>query len=198
MNDYELIYLIQEQNEVAEKLLYQKYAYLINSLLNKKIFYIRQLNIDYKDIYNACLYSFNNAIKKYDANANASFKTFASNVIQNSIKNYLYDYNRKNINLLDIYDVLVNSYLSDTSLDPLNIIRKNEQNIELYQKILKVLSPFEAKVYNLLTKGFSYQQIAQVLNKTPKQIDNAIQRMKIKIRNVGLSNISYKVTTNQL
>ena len=183
MNDYELIYLIQEQNEVAEKLLYQKYAYLINSLLNKKIFYIRQLNIDYKDIYNACLYSFNNAIKKYDANANASFKTFASNVIQNSIKNYLYDYNRKNINLLDIYDVLVNSYLSDTSLDPLNIIRKNEQNIELYQKILKVLSPFEAKVYNLLTKGFSYQQIAQVLNKTPKQIDNAIQRMKIKIRN---------------
>ena len=165
MNDYELIYLIQEQNEVAEKLLYQKYAYLINSLLNKKIFYIRQLNIDYKDIYNACLYSFNNAIKKYDANANASFKTFASNVIQNSIKNYLYDYNRKNINLLDIYDVLVNSYISDTSLDPLNIIRKNEQN------------------YNLLTKGFSYQQIAQVLNKTPKQIDNAIQRMKIKIRN---------------
>lgn len=183
MNDYELIYLIQEQNEDAEKLLYQKYTYLIKLLLNKKIFYINRLNIDYKDIYNTCLINLSNAIKKYDANTKASFKTFASIVIQNSIRNYLYDCNLKKINTLEIYDISLEYSFADITKDPLHIIRKQEYDVELYQKIQNLLSPFEMKVYDLLLKGLSYKQIAQSLNKSPKQIDNAIQRMKNKIRN---------------
>ena len=45
----------------------------------------------------------------------------------------------------------------------------------------KVFSDFEMKVINEAIKGYSYDQIAQKLGKTPKSIDNALQRAKKKI-----------------
>ena len=44
-----------------------------------------------------------------------------------------------------------------------------------------VFSPLEKKVFGLLTEGRKYREIAQLLGKTPKQIDNAMQRIRNKI-----------------
>ena len=37
-----------------------------------------------------------------------------------------------------------------------------------------------------MIKGFNYQQIAKILGNTPKQVDNTMQRLKQKIRNLLL------------
>lgn len=44
------------------------------------------------------------------------------------------------------------------------------------------LSRFERRVWNEMLKGETYREIADVLQKSPKTIDNAIQRIKKKIR----------------
>jgi len=51
----------------------------------------------------------------------------------------------------------------------------------LEQKALEALSPLERKVIKLLMSGKDYVKIAEELERTPKSIDNAIQRARTKI-----------------
>ena len=48
--------------------------------------------------------------------------------------------------------------------------------------IRQLLSKMEIQVLTLYLKGDSYAQIAASLEKTPKAIDNALQRIRKKIR----------------
>ena len=52
------------------------------------------------------------------------------------------------------------------------------------QNIKKDLSENEYEIFNYMINGFDYQTIASILKQTPKQIDNAIQRIKKKIRDI--------------
>ena len=59
--------------------------------------------------------------------------------------------------------------------------------MKLYLTIVKIkneLSSSEYEVFTLMVSGLSYIEIAEQLNKNPKQIDNAIQRIKIKIKKI--------------
>ena len=56
------------------------------------------------------------------------------------------------------------------------------ENADLMQeKIRKKLSPFENQVLELYLEGMDYHQIAQQMKKSPKSIDNALQRIRGKI-----------------
>ena len=55
----------------------------------------------------------------------------------------------------------------------------------LINEIVDKLSPFEYEVYKLILQDLKYQDIAKKMNKTPKQIDNAIQRIKNKLKTVA-------------
>ena len=55
---------------------------------------------------------------------------------------------------------------------------------KLLDKIRKSLTDNELPVFELMTLGIGYKDIAEVLGKEPKQIDNAIQRIKAKIKKI--------------
>ena len=52
------------------------------------------------------------------------------------------------------------------------------------EEIEKKLSPLEKKVLSLQLTGLSYTEIAKILDKPPKSIDNAQQRIRMKIRKI--------------
>lgn len=64
------------------------------------------------------------------------------------------------------------------------------ESLILFQELTELLrspgngyfSPFEQRVLQLLISGCKYKEIAQILGKTPKQADNAIQRIRLKIK----------------
>ena len=70
--------------------------------------------------------------------------------------------------------------------DPESIVIDQESTRNLEQEISKVLSPMENKVLNYYMKGYGYVKIAEIMGKTPKSIDNALQRIRGKIRNFSL------------
>ena len=67
----------------------------------------------------------------------------------------------------------------------------DQENLEsLEQLINKELSSFEKEVLDLYRTGMSYSQIAKVLGRDEKSTDNALQRLKSKLRKVvGRQNI---------
>ena len=56
--------------------------------------------------------------------------------------------------------------------------------LSLERKIEEELSTFEKQVLDLYLTGMSYTEIARVLGRDEKSTDNALQRMKSKIRKV--------------
>ena len=57
----------------------------------------------------------------------------------------------------------------------------------MLKKIKEQLSDSEYEVFNYVINDFDYQTIALIINKSPKQIDNTIQRIKHKIRDIIMS-----------
>ena len=68
--------------------------------------------------------------------------------------------------------------------NPEAIIIDQENTQDLRKRISDYLSPMENRVLDLYLKGKGYVEIAGILNKSPKSIDNALQRIRAKIREV--------------
>ena len=140
------------------------------------------------------------AIRDYDTGRDASFFTFADlcvsrqmytaiqaagrlkNAPLNSYISIYADYSRQEEGESSEEVKLINSLISPLEKNPeeLLIDRENVERIE--QMIERELSPFEKQVLDLYLTGMSYGQIAKVLGRDDKSTDNALQRVKAKIR----------------
>ena len=67
---------------------------------------------------------------------------------------------------------------------PEEIMISRENVIGMHERIKERLSKFEYQVLELYLKGYDYTQIAEKLGKQPKAIDNALQRIRSKVRGV--------------
>ena len=74
------------------------------------------------------------------------------------------------------------SWLAKTEQSPETIIIAQENAVQMEEKIRKQLSTFENEVLTLYLDGNNYQQIGEKMNKSSKSIDNALQRIKGKVR----------------
>ena len=192
-SDSELFSLICEENEDAKDILFMKYRYIIDIVIKKYAFSAMKYGFEYKDLYQEALVGYSDAIRSYNEDKKTSLATFISLCVdrrlQNTIKKAGRIKNRAFLESLSLdhvyeqYEIPLRDIISDESKnDPLLNITKEEEFDELLNVIEKSLSASEYEVYKLLISGLSYIEIAKVLNKSPKQIDNAMQRIKNKIK----------------
>ena len=194
-----------EMNDVAELAAsgnVDAIEYIVNkfrgSIKNKaKSYYISGADND--DLIQEGMIGLIMAIKDYSSDKNASFKTFAELCISRQIftavkaaccKKHLplnsYVSLYKEIGdadgsehyLVDELDVLPEE-------DPIDEIIRQEELDDASKALYERLSDFEMLVLSKYMEGKDYQQIAAELNKTPKSVDNAIQRIKQKAANAG-------------
>ncbi len=195
ISDDELLMLISSQNEEANELIFKKYKYIIDILTNKYYPAFLKLGIDKSEIYSEALSGFTDAINGYNGNKNATFPTFLSLCIRRRIIKLIRKHNTlKNKINIEAYSLDYTFESSQTSLidtledelikDPLHQITEEEDLIDLTKTIKSKLSDFEYNVYEYMLDGLNYQEIALILDKNLKQIDNAIQRIKLKIKEI--------------
>jgi len=133
------------------------------------------------------------AIKAYDTDKAASFKTFATICVKrqiitaikkaNSNKNKALNTSigieneNKETNREVDYSRGLKSY---RTYNPEELALSKEQVGGLRNHLELKLSPLETKVFQYMVKGYSYKEIAEVMDEKVKAIDNAIQRIKRK------------------
>ena len=193
-NDHELIMLISENNDDARNIIYEKYHYIIDIIFKKYYKTALALSIEPSDLFQDALLGFTDAINRYNEEDTASFATFATMCVDRRIKTSIRNANtNKNKAMQDTvsleyeyddYLTLKDLIKDDSSIDPLETISKEEDFKELDNQILNTLSDSEIQVYQLLKEDYDYHEIAKILNKEPKQIDNTIQRIKKKIKSL--------------
>lgn len=72
--------------------------------------------------------------------------------------------------------------LTNETTNPENVILDSEKTQDTLEKIVQVLSKMELQVFLYLTQGMDYRTIARVMDKDEKKIDNAIQRIRQKVK----------------
>lgn len=189
LQDEQIITLIQNGQSDATEYLLKKYA----PLVKKSIRTLYLIGADTEDLSQEGMIGLFKAIQNYQTDNNASFYTFAKLCIDRQIYSAIKASNRKK-------HIPLNSYISfyskinedeielidnleagnDSNPEQIILDRENTMNIE---KILDVhLSKMEKQVLSLYLQGKSYADIGTELGKPGKSIDNAIQRIRDKVK----------------
>ena len=194
VNDYELVSYIRDNNEDASEILYDKYKPLIEKNARRLLKYCKYNGLEINDLIQEGMLGLSKAIESFSDSKEASFYTYAKTCIERrqltaiiasqrqkhkllneSISFEAYDDDTTNVNTVD-------AMLVDNSYNPEALMYDYENSTEFVDKVSKILTNFEMQVFELKISGFSYIEISEILDKSKKQIDNAIQRIKYKIK----------------
>ena len=193
-NDYELVALAHEHNEDAINKLYEKYKPLIHSKSREVYKYVSNKGIELSDVIQEAMIGFEEAIRDFNQNDNAIFYTFASICVDRQLKSMMLKFSRDKHKILneaisfdnDKDNINILNFIYDDNDNPENEIISKEDNQEILKTIQNKLTTFELEVFNLRIKGYSNGDIASILNKDVKSIDNTLQRIKAKIRKLNI------------
>ncbi len=194
-SDSELMYLVKESNEDAKDIILEKYRYVIDIIFSKYKSLGKNVGLESSDLYQEALLGFMDAINNYSEKKDVKLVTFISFCVRRRLNMALMKANRVKHRFLndslslehyyDNIDATMMDLISDNEENnPLNNLMNEEEFLDLNEKIKEHLSKNEYEVYELLRNGFSYTEIATLLDKTPKSVDNAIQRIKGKVRKI--------------
>lgn len=192
-DDNELLYLIAEQNEDATNILYEKYKTIVAIKVKKYLRYANKIGLEYSDLYQEGMVGLSEAIEGFKESKETKFSTFANLCIERQIFSVLTKSSRKKHNILNESLSLDNTYednlsllnfVFDKSSDPGIYIENKERVEELYKKIVNNLTDLENEVFKLKINGFDYKEICEMLNKSYKSVDTALQRVKKKIKKI--------------
>lgn len=119
------------------------------------------------------------AIRTYDENSKASFKTYASTCIRNAIVDAL---RKPSVDAVNIDEVALPESMQTAVQDPEDIFIENETSALLFDAITALLTPVELAVLKLHLECLSYAEIAKELGIEQKKVDNTIYSAKKKIK----------------
>ena len=138
-----------------------------------------------EDLYQEGLLGLYRAALTFEPSRNASFQTYATLCIKHSIYSSLRVYFSKKNNPVRTgspIDDVTAVQCPDLCTDPEKLLLEKENLRIIKQSIDKLLSKYERDILKLFLKGLSYEVIANTLSTSPKSVDNAIQRIRGKLK----------------
>ena len=188
--DDELVTMARNGDVDAEEYLIQKYRDTAKS--RARLYFM--VGGDKEDIVQEGMIGIFKAIRSYDPEKEASFRTFAELCISRQIITAIKQAGRlkhsplntsvslwKPVSEEDNGNTLADILSSDSNSDPETVLLLTEIIDYVTKEDSKVFSELEMKVWMEYIQGKSCAQIAEEMGRTPKSVNNAIQRTKRKI-----------------
>lgn len=197
-SDEELIVRYRDGDADAMDFIFERYKHLVR----KKAKAMFLAGGDNDDLIQEGMIGLYKAIRDYNTDREASFATFASMCINRQMITAVAASNRKKnmpLNTYVSYDMpaggdedsdmrLVDILQSQTELNPEKLLIDKEHNWDLKSRLKEVLSTFEQQVLTYYLEGMDYTAIAKKMQKPPKSVDNALQRIRSKAARLTLEN----------
>lgn len=193
MSESDIINLAQKREDTAMEYLLEKYKPLVRQK-TRKLFLI---DGDKDDLIQEGMIGLFKAVRDYQAGKDAAFRTFADLCISRQLYSAIKKSNRLKNQPLNSYisiysdefndadelagDRTVISSGSDNIANPEAIVIDRESAVDMQNQMFDKLSKMEREVLKRYLDGMTYQEIAADMKKSPKSIDNALQRIKGKI-----------------
>ena len=176
LNDEELAAMCMNNHD-ATSVLISRYA----KIIWKKAYSLTTFSAETDDLVQEGLLGLFGAVSSYDPTRGIKFSTYANACISNKMTTALIKSNQSDkSNDLNIIE-FENDFFSDT---PESILLEREKMADLFVRINSLLSEKEWKIFRMYLTGSTYDQIAHQLNQSPKVVDNALQRVRRKLKTV--------------
>lgn len=190
INDYELLDQIHSCSEDANEIILYKYRPLIINVAKKMITYCNG-GVDLNDLIQEGMLGLNEAINSFREDKEANFGTYARICIERkmlslvkSTRTYKNKILNESISIEDEEDVIIDKFLIDNTSNPGTMIEDHDYQENILKRLDSQLTDFEKQVFELKQNDFNYKEIADILEKDSKAIDNALQRIKLKLKNI--------------
>ena len=147
--------------------------------------------MDVDDVYQEGMIALLKAVRNYREDTAGSFRTFAAVCVNNkmlsAVTAHMRDKNapmRSYLSLSgrEIPEDLLAAVSPET--DPEKLVIASEESAARNRRIENLLSPFERQVLRLYLSSHSYEEMSRQLGSSTKAVDNALQRVRRKLRNV--------------
>ena len=189
LTDEELIWQLRQGDDRIMDFILDKYK----PLVRKKANAMYLIGGDTDDLIQEGMIGLFKAIRDFDEKKECSFYHFAELCISRQIYTVVEASNRKKHAPLNSYVslysgtnedgvVLADSLTTGATENPEQRMIDQENLVLFWEKVKERLSKMECQVLDLYLSGLNYQQIAEQMEKSPKSIDNALQRIKTKVK----------------
>lgn len=186
-SDEELIEKLRQGEDDITDYILEKYK----PLVRKKTNAMYLIGGETEDLIQEGMIGLFKAIRDYKPDKDASFYHFAELCINRQLYSALEASNRKKHQPLNSYislseqehpDAVAAELLVDKESGPEQTVIEQEVWEEYKKRLAQKLSRMENQVLQYYLDGNHYIQIAEMMGKSPKSIDNALQRIRQKIR----------------
>jgi RNA polymerase sporulation-specific sigma factor len=190
-SDEGLVELAQSGDDVAIDALLTRYRHYARA--KARTYFLA--GADKEDIVQEGMIGLYKAIRDFEPEHNTAFRAFAELCITRQIITAIKTATRQKHQPLNSYvslnrpvaggddddRSLADSIETSEVADPAELVISAEEVRTIKAQMGEVLSPFEVEVLEHYIDGRSYQQIADMLGRHVKSIDNALQRIKRKL-----------------
>jgi RNA polymerase sporulation-specific sigma factor len=190
-SDEELVAHVRAGNDAAIDILLARYRHYARA--KARTYFLA--GADKEDIVQEGMIGLFKAIRDFEPQKNAAFRAFAELCITRQIITAIKTATRqKHIPLNSYVSLNRPAYASNEDdrplseaivakeiSDPMDLVISAEEVDGIRSSMDRILSSLEAEVLDLYMDGKSYQQIANMLGRHVKSIDNALQRIKRKL-----------------
>ncbi len=146
-------------------------------------YHIRQIDptpANYEDLFQEGLIGLLKAVRSYDGKS-ASFATFASSCIRNSIISGVRKYSSQTSKTYTVPE----TELVEETVPSAEQVHLDSVNARLlYDRVCEALSPYERIVFDMYLSDVPYETIAFVTGKDVKSISNAVFRIRTKLKQI--------------
>ena len=192
LTDEEIVALAQNDDDEALTWLLDKYKNFVRS--KARSYFL--IGADHEDIVQEGMIGLFKSIRDYKPTRLSSFRAFAELCVKRQIITAIKTATRQKHFPLNSY-VSLNKPLYDEESDrtlldviegritnPEDLFISQEELERIQSEISTTLSPLEQQVLAAFLNGKSYQEIAEMLDRHVKSIDNALQRVKRKLMKI--------------
>ena len=184
LEDEELILRYRGGDEAVLDYLLDKYKNLVRS--RARALFLAGGETD--DLIQEGMIGLFKAVRDYETDKGTPFHAFASLCVERQLLSAVQNSNRKKHSPLnssvsldaDPENEIWTIMRAEDNPEEILIDRENEEVLK--GKIREFLSPLENRVLALYLEGYSYADIGEKLNKSSKSVDNALSRIRVKIR----------------
>ena len=189
VRDEELLMQVAAGNDSITDYLCKKYKHLVMKKANA----LYLIGAEKEDLIQEGMIGLFKAIRDFSPERESSFYHFAELCINRQMYHAIEASQRLKHAPLNSYVSLSEETSDETGLtledmltgateqDPERLLLQQEAYRDFFEHLETILSPLEKQVCDLYLQGMDYRQIADYLGKTPKAIDNALQRIRGKI-----------------
>ena len=189
LSDEELVVLVREGDEDALVDLLERYRRFARA--KARSYFL--VGGDRDDVVQEAMIGLYKAVRDYEPDRESSFRSFADLCITRQILTAVKAATRQKHVPLNAYvpldrpespgstRPLRDTIIDDSGDDPLRRVLDTDELQDLRRTVGEALSTLETEVLDLYVEGRSYQEIADILGRHVKSIDNALQRIKRKL-----------------